>query len=205
MKLKDNSYDYCWRISELKETKRSCKFLFLFCWDSEKFDQIWCNLKEIDVHGEILVWSETSRKNLKIEWNWKWFFCIFWDYQTFRHFWWKLGLNLMKVSKKIACISLVEILKLVRISLKKKLISCLHTTYFIYDSHFTTTSLGHCTQKVCTYTANMCSEITVEVQLKNCTFEKLQFFTVDHSSLYFLQVKNCNFIIIFNVVYFAWN
>ena len=57
----------------------------------------------------------------------------------------------MKVSKKIACISLVEILKLVRISLKKKLISCLHTTYFIYDSHFTTTSLGHCTQKVCTY------------------------------------------------------
>ena len=40
------------------------------------------------------------------------------------------------------------------------------------------------------YTANMCSKITVEVQLKNCTFEKLQFFTVDLSSLYFLQVKN---------------
>ena len=49
------------------------------------------------------------------------------------------------------------------------------------------------------------SKITVEVQLKNCTFEKLQFFTVDLSSLYFLQVKNCNFSIIFNVVYFAWN
>ena len=42
-------------------------------------------------------------------------------------------------------------------------------------------------------TANMCSKITVEVQLKNCAFEKLQFFTVDHSSLYFLQVKNSNF------------
>jgi hypothetical protein len=54
-------------------------------------------------------------------------------------------------------------------------------------------------------TANMYSGITVEVQLKNCTFERLQFFTVDNSSLYFLQVKNCNFSIIFNVVYFAWN
>ena len=39
------------------------------------------------------------------------------------------------------------------------------------------------------YTANMCSGITVEVHLKNCNFEKLQFFTVDLSSLYFLQVK----------------
>ena len=43
------------------------------------------------------------------------------------------------------------------------------------------------------YTANMCSEITVEVHLKNCNFEKLQFFTVDQCSLYFLQLKNCNF------------
>ena len=54
-------------------------------------------------------------------------------------------------------------------------------------------------------TANMCSEITVEVHWKNCNFEKLQFFTVDLSSLYFLQVKNCNFSIIFHVVYFALN
>ena len=43
------------------------------------------------------------------------------------------------------------------------------------------------------YTANMCSEITVEMHLKNCNFEKLQFFTVDQCSLYFLQLKNCNF------------
>ena len=43
------------------------------------------------------------------------------------------------------------------------------------------------------YTANMCSGITVEVHLKNCNFEKLQFFTVDQCSLYFLQLKNCNF------------
>jgi hypothetical protein len=56
-----------------------------------------------------------------------------------------------------------------------------------------------------TYTANMCREITVKVHLKNCNFEKLQFFTVDHSSLCFLPVKNCNFSIIFNVVYFALN
>ena len=55
------------------------------------------------------------------------------------------------------------------------------------------------------YTANMCREITVKVHLKNCNFEKLQFFTVDHSSLYFLPIKNCNFSIIFNVVYFALN
>ena len=55
------------------------------------------------------------------------------------------------------------------------------------------------------YTANMCREITVKVHLKNCNFEKLQFFTVDHSSLFFLPVKNCNFSIIFNVVYFALN
>ena len=55
------------------------------------------------------------------------------------------------------------------------------------------------------FTANMYSGITVEVQLKNCTFEELQFLTVDYSSLYFLQVKNCNLSIIFNVVYFAWN
>ena len=47
------------------------------------------------------------------------------------------------------------------------------------------------------YTANMCSGITVKVHLKNCNFEKLQFFTVDFCSLYFLQVKNCNFGIIF--------
>ena len=46
-------------------------------------------------------------------------------------------------------------------------------------------------------TANMCSGITVEVHLKNCNFEKLQFFTVDLCSLYFLQVKNCNFNTIF--------
>ena len=55
------------------------------------------------------------------------------------------------------------------------------------------------------YTANMCREITVKLHLKNCNFEKLQFFTVDHSSLYFLPNKNCNFSIIFNVVYFALN
>ena len=47
-------------------------------------------------------------------------------------------------------------------------------------------------------TANMYSGITVEVHWKNCTFEKLQFFTVDHSSLYFSHVKNCNFSIIFH-------
>ena len=47
------------------------------------------------------------------------------------------------------------------------------------------------TLQICT--ANMCSEITVEMHLKNCNFEKLQFFTVDQCSLYFLQVKNCNF------------
>ena len=46
-------------------------------------------------------------------------------------------------------------------------------------------------------TANMCSEITVKVHLKNCNFEKLQFFTVDLCSLYFLQVKNCKFNTIF--------
>ena len=55
----------------------------------------------------------------------------------------------------------------------------------------------HCltfTKKNCKkYTANMCSEITVEMHLKNCNFEKLQFFTVDQCSLYFLQLKNCNF------------
>ena len=48
-----------------------------------------------------------------------------------------------------------------------------------------------------TYTANMCSGITVEVHLKNCNSEKLQFFTADLCSLYFLQVKNCNFNTIF--------
>ena len=47
------------------------------------------------------------------------------------------------------------------------------------------------------YTANMCREITVKLQSKKCNSEKLQFFTVGHSSLYFLQVKNCNFSIIF--------
>ena len=55
------------------------------------------------------------------------------------------------------------------------------------------------------FTANMCREITVKVHLENCNFEKLQFFTADHSSLCFLPVKNCNFSIIFNVVYFALN
>ena len=38
-------------------------------------------------------------------------------------------------------------------------------------------------------TANMCSGITVEVYLKNCNFEKLQFFTVDLCSLYLLRLK----------------
>ena len=47
------------------------------------------------------------------------------------------------------------------------------------------------------YTANMCSGIAMEVHLKNCNFEKIQFSTVDLGSLYFLQVKNCNFSIIF--------
>ena len=42
----------------------------------------------------------------------------------------------------------------------------------------------------------MCREITVKVHLKNCNFEKLQFFSVDLSLLYFLQVKNCNFSIL---------
>ena len=46
-------------------------------------------------------------------------------------------------------------------------------------------------------TANMCSGITIEVHLKNCNFEKLQFFTVDLCSLYFLQVKKCRFNTIF--------
>ena len=48
-----------------------------------------------------------------------------------------------------------------------------------------------------TFTANMCSGITVEVHLKNCNLEKLQFFTVDLCSLYFLQVKNYKFNTIF--------
>ena len=47
------------------------------------------------------------------------------------------------------------------------------------------------------YTANMCSGIAMEVHLKNCNFEKIQFSTVDLGSLYFLLVKNCNFSIIF--------
>ena len=47
------------------------------------------------------------------------------------------------------------------------------------------------------YTANMCSGIAMEVHLKNCNFEKIQFSTVVLGSLYFLQVKNCNFSIIF--------
>ena len=55
------------------------------------------------------------------------------------------------------------------------------------------------------HTANMCSGITVEVHFKNCNFEKLQFFTVDHSSLYFLPVKNCDFSIILHVIYSALN
>ena len=46
-------------------------------------------------------------------------------------------------------------------------------------------------------TANMCSGITVKVHFKNCNVEKLQFFTVDLCSLYFLQIKNCDFNIIF--------
>ena len=53
------------------------------------------------------------------------------------------------------------------------------------------------TKPVTHHTANMCSGITVEVHLKNCNFEKLQFFTVDLCSLYFLQVKNCKFNTIF--------
>ena len=40
------------------------------------------------------------------------------------------------------------------------------------------------------HTANMCSGITVEVHLKNCNFEKLQFFTVDLCSLDVSHVKN---------------
>ena len=55
------------------------------------------------------------------------------------------------------------------------------------------------------HTANMCSEITVEVHWKNCNFSKLQFFTVDLSSLHFLQLKNCNFSIILLAVYSALN
>ena len=51
-------------------------------------------------------------------------------------------------------------------------------------------SRSHCT-------ANMWSGITVEEHLKNCNFEKLQLFTVDLCSLYFLQVKNCKFNTIF--------
>ena len=61
-------------------------FVLLGFW---KFDQIWCNLKEIDLHGEILVWWETLRKKswnrMELEFGSE-IFCIFWDYQTFRHF-----------------------------------------------------------------------------------------------------------------------
>ena len=55
-------------------------------------------------------------------------------------------------------------------------------------------------------TANIYSGITVEVHLNHCTFERLQiFFIVNHSSLYCLQIRNCNFCTIFHVIYFAWN
>jgi hypothetical protein len=56
-----------------------------------------------------------------------------------------------------------------------------------------------------TCTANICSGITEKVHWKNCHFEKLQFFTVDLSSLYYLQVKNCDFSVIFHVVCSAMN
>ena len=40
-----------------------------------------------------------------------------------------------------------------------------------------------------TYTANTYSGKTVEVQWNHCDFEKIQWFTTDHASLYFLPVK----------------
>jgi hypothetical protein len=50
----------------------------------------------------------------------------------------------------------------------------------------------------------MSSGITKEVHWKNCYFEKLQFFTVDLCLLYFLQVKNCKFSIIFMYSNLHW-
>ena len=113
-------------------------FVLLGFW---KFDQIWCNLKEIYLHGEILVWWETLRKNLEIEWNWNLEVKFFVYFEIIKllgisnDFWWKLGLNLMKVAKKIACISLVEILKLVRISLKNKNESHVCTLHILFMIH----------------------------------------------------------------------
>ena len=39
------------------------------------------------------------------------------------------------------------------------------------------------------YTANTYSGKTVEVQWNHCDFEKIQWFTTDHASLFFLPVK----------------
>ena len=62
----------------------------------------------------------------------------------------------------------------------------------IMKFHYRNSSIPY---SICLF--GMCSGITVEVHLKNCNFEKLQFFTVDLCSLYFLQVKNCKFNTIF--------
>ena len=45
--------------------------------------------------------------------------------------------------------------------------------------------------------------ITLEVHWNLCTFEKLQFFTINHSSLYFLPDKNCSFSILFHVLFYC--
>ena len=52
------------------------------------------------------------------------------------------------------------------------------------------------------HTANTYSGKTVEVQWNHCTFEKIQWFTTDHASLYFLPVKKCNFNIVLHVIWF---
>ena len=50
-------------------------------------------------------------------------------------------------------------------------------------------------------TANTYSGKTVEVQWNHCDFEKIQWFTTDHASLYFLPVK----VVILALFYIEFN
>ena len=66
-------------------------------------------------------------------------------------------------------------------------IQCLHIVLCSSLSKCMITS--HSVQCCQSYTANTYSGKTVEVQWNHCDFEKIQWFTTDHASLYFLPVK----------------
>ena len=117
------------------------------------------------------------------------------------------NLHSVQCRKHVSLLSPLMTFQLMQFCMGKYAVKC----FLLFQTEYCRESIHKihkgvlCNNTVCHmgYTANMCSEITVELQSKKCNPGKLHFLDVGRSSLQFKSAKNCNFNHNSNVIVFA--